>query len=85
MKIDWKRKLSSRKMWAAIIGVVMSVMVMFNAPEEEQAKVTGLITACSTLIIYILAESNVDAKHATASLPDNHDEEEEIVINKTEE
>ena len=84
MKIDWKRKLSSRKMWAALIGVVMSVMVMFNAPEEEQAKVTGLITACSTLIIYILAESNVDAKH-TVNTIENHEDEEEIQINKTEE
>ena len=85
MKIDWKRKLSSRKFWMAVIGVVISVMVIFGASEEEKTQITGLITACSTLIIYILAESNVDAKHATASLPDNHDEEEEIVINKTEE
>lgn len=60
MKIDWKRKLSSRKMWSAVIGVVLSVMVIYGSPEEEQTKVTGLITACSTLIIYILAESNVD-------------------------
>jgi heme/copper-type cytochrome/quinol oxidase subunit 2 len=83
MKIDWKRKLSSRKFWAAVIGVVISVMVMFNAPEEEQTKVTGLITACSTLIIYILAESNVDAKHALNTTPSEpHEEEEEIEINK---
>ena len=60
MKIDWKRKLSSRKMWSAVIGVVISIMVIYGSPEEEQTKVTGLITATSTLIIYILAESNVD-------------------------
>lgn len=84
MKIDWKRKLSSRKFWAAVIGVVISIMVMFNTPEEEQTKVTGLITACSTLIIYILAESNVDAKHAINSTAPS-DEEEEIQINKAEE
>ena len=83
MKIDWKRKLSSRKFWCCVIGVVISVMVMFNAPEEEQTKVTGLITACSTLIIYILAESNVDVKHAINSTASS-DEEEEIQINKAE-
>ena len=85
MKIDWKRKLSSRKFWCCVIGVVISIMVMFNAPEEEQTKVTGLITACSTLIIYILAESNVDAKHTIESNITTHDDEEEIQINKTEE
>ena len=87
MKIDWKRKLSSRKFWCCVIGVVISVMVMFNAPEEEQTKVTGLITACSTLIIYILAESNVDARHSSnPSHPDiDVTEEEEIQINKDEE
>lgn len=83
MKIDWKRKLSSRKFWCCVIGVVISVMVMFNAPEEEQAKVTGLITACSTLIIYILAESNVDAHHTDNIAP--VEEHEEIEINRTEE
>lgn len=57
---DWKSKLSSRKFWSAVIGVVLSIMVIYGSPEEEQTKVTGLITACSTLVIYILAESNVD-------------------------
>lgn len=63
MKIDWKTKLSSRKFWACIIGVVLSVMVMFGVDKEEQNKVVGLITACSTLAIYILSEGMVDGKH----------------------
>lgn len=57
---NWKQKLTSRKFWSAVAGVVISVMVIYGSPEEEQTKVTGLITACSTLIIYILAESSVD-------------------------
>lgn len=60
---NWKSKLTSRKFWSAVIGVVLSVMVIYGSPEEEQTKVTGLITACSTLIIYILAESNVDKQN----------------------
>ena len=60
---DWKSKLTSRKFWSAVIGVVLSVMVIYGSPEEEQTKVTGLITACSTLVIYILAESNVDKQN----------------------
>lgn len=30
MKIDWRRKLSSRKFLAAVAGVIISVMVTFN-------------------------------------------------------
>lgn len=62
MKIDWKRKLTSRKFWAAILGVVLSVMTMYGSSDDDKTKVTGLITATSTLIIYILAESSVDKK-----------------------
>lgn len=59
---DWRAKLSSRKFWAAIIGVVLSVMTIYGSSEDDKSKVTGLITACSTLIVYILAESSVDKK-----------------------
>lgn len=80
---DWKKKLSSRKFWSAVIGVVLSIMVIYGSSDEEKTKITGLITACSTLIIYILAESNVDAKHTINSTAPS-DEEEEIQINKAE-
>lgn len=80
---DWKKKLSSRKFWSAVIGVVLSIMVIYGSSDEEKTKITGLITACSTLIIYILAESNVDAHHTDNIAP--VEEHEEIEINKTEE
>ena len=58
--MNWKKKLSSRKFWAAISGVVISVMVAFNADAGSQEKVTGVITAAGTLAIYMLAESSTD-------------------------
>ena len=66
--MNWKRKLSSRKMWAAIIGVVISVMVMFGASEDDKNKVVGLITACSTLAIYILSEGSIDSNNKYTEL-----------------
>ena len=60
---DWKTKLTSRKFWAAVIGVVISVMVIYGSSDEEQAKVTGLITACGTLVAYIVGEGVADAAH----------------------
>lgn len=64
MKIDWRRKLSSRKLWCAILGVVLSVMTMYGSSDDDKTKVTGLITATGTLVIYILAESSVDKKNS---------------------
>lgn len=58
--MNWKKKLSSRKFWAAVSGVIISVMVAFNADAGSQEKVTGIITATGTLAIYMLAEGGAD-------------------------
>ena len=60
---DWKIKLTSRKFWAAVIGVVISVMVAFGADSETQDKTVGVITASATLIAYIIGEGLTDAAH----------------------
>ena len=72
MKIDWKRKLSSRKFWAAVSGVVISVMIAFNADAGSQEKVAGVISATGTLAIYMLAEGSTDK----AALTNKDDSEE---------
>ena len=60
MKINWKQKLTSRKFWAAVSGVAISVMLIFGAKVEMQEKITGAITATGTLAVYILSEGSVD-------------------------
>ena len=62
MKIDWRRKLSSRKFWVALAGFVTAILVAVNYTEAEIAQVTAIISAFSTLIIYILTEGYVDGK-----------------------
>ena len=71
--MNWKKKLSSRKFWAAISGVVISVMAAFNADAGSQEKVTGVITATGTLAIYMLAEGGADK--AAAKKDDKTDKE----------
>ena len=73
--MNWKKKLSSRKFWAAISGVVISVMVAFNADAGSQEKVTGVITATGTLAIYMLAEGSTD-KAAIEETKENEKSEE---------
>lgn len=60
MNINWKRKLSSRKFWMAVSGVVISVMVIFNAPEDSREKVGGLIMSTAVLSSYIFMEGSTD-------------------------
>lgn len=60
---NWKDKLTSRKLWAAIAGFVLSIMVIYGADSQSQERVTGLITATGTLIAYIVGEGLVDKEN----------------------
>lgn len=70
--INWKRKLSSRKFWAAVSGVVISVMIIFGADSGSQEKIAGAITSAGVLVTYILAEGGTDK----AALNNSEDSEE---------
>lgn len=61
MNIDWKRKLTSRKFWAAVIGFITAVLTVFGIPEMSIEQVVSLVSATSVLIAYIVAEGLVDA------------------------
>lgn len=65
-KINWEQKLTSRKFWAAIIGFVTSIMVVFGVNDLTIEQVVALITAASTLIAYIIGEGMVDAARIVA-------------------
>ena len=45
MKIDWKRKLTSRKLWMAIAEFVTMLIVAFGGSESEATQVAALIMA----------------------------------------
>lgn len=58
-----KNKLASRKLWVAITGLVVSILVMFNVPDGSISQVTAIISASGTLVAYIVAEGFIDGKH----------------------
>ena len=60
MKIDWKRKLSSRKLWLAVAGFVSGLLMNFIAPEVAE-RVSGSILSFGSIVIYIMGESRIDA------------------------
>jgi len=68
--IDWKRKLTSRKFWLAIVAFITPLLLAFGVAESEVAQVTAIIMAGADVLAYIIAEGMVDAKNAAAE-PDN--------------
>lgn len=59
-KINWGQKLSSRKFWAAITGLVVSIIAFTNADAGTTEKVVALIGAIGSMAMYILGETAVD-------------------------
>lgn len=63
VKIDWKRKLTSRKFWVAVIGFITAVMVALNIDKMTVEQVAAIISAMGTLVAYIIGEGLTDAAH----------------------
>ena len=62
--IDWKRKLTSRKFWAAIAEFVTMLILAFGGEKETAVQVTALIMAGAAVVAYIIGEGLIDAANA---------------------
>ena len=62
-KIDWKRKLTSRKFWLAIATFVSMLIVYFTGDAEKAEKVSALIMAGAVVIAYCIGEGLADGGH----------------------
>lgn len=71
-KIDWKRKLTSRKFWLAVSGLAVAiVLLIFNAPDLAD-RVSCVILAVASVVSYIIGEGLTDA--AAAKNEETHKE-----------
>lgn len=64
-KIDWVKKLSSRKFWAAVTGFLTAILTIFEVDNLTIEQIIGLVSALSVLIAYIIGEGLVDAARAS--------------------
>lgn len=60
-KINWKRKLTSRKLWVSICGFTSLLVVAFGGTENEAAQVSAIIMAGATVVGYVIGEGLADA------------------------
>lgn len=61
---DIKRKLTSRKFWAAVAEFVTMLILAFHGTQETAAQVAAIIMAGAGVIAYIIGEGLADAAHA---------------------
>ena len=59
-KIDWKRKLTSRKFWIAVISFVTLILIFFNVPQATANQVAEIIMAGAVVIGYVIGEGLAD-------------------------
>jgi hypothetical protein len=83
MKEDWIRKLTSRKFWMALAGLIAGLVAFFKQPTSDAEAITSLIMALGSVIAYCVGEGLADAAGAHAEqsvtyyVDDNLDEPEE--------
>ena len=63
-KIDWKRKLTSRKFWATVCNFVGMLILALGGKQETAVQVTEIIMAGAGVVAYIISEGLVDAANA---------------------
>lgn len=69
-KIDWVRKLTSRKLWTAVASFVSMMIVATGGADNTATQVTALIMAGASVVAYIIGEGLTDA----ASVEDETEE-----------
>ena len=72
-KIDWKQKLSSRKLWAAAAGIVTGLAMVFGLDESTISSVAGAVVSMASVVSYIITEGKVDAESVKKAMGDQAD------------
>lgn len=82
MKIDWKRKITSRKLWLALAGFVAGLIVAFGGSNEVAETVSGCIMSCASVVAYIVGEGLTDV--ASIKTENNNDVKDDNIEEKDE-
>ncbi|MET0016443.1 hypothetical protein [Oscillibacter sp.] len=56
------RKLSSRKLWAAVVGMAAGLAMVFGLDESMITTTAGAVVSLASVVTYIITEGKVDAE-----------------------
>ena len=68
-KIDWVRKLTSRKFWLSVANFVGMLVVALGGTDNQATQITALMLAGATVLAYIIGEGIVDAANKETGYP----------------
>lgn len=60
-KQDIVRKLSSRKFWATVVGVISGLAIVFGLDSDTITDVSGAVVSMMSIIMYVYTEGKIDA------------------------
>jgi len=60
-RIDWRRKLTSRKLWVAVAGFVTGLMIYMGHTEADASQVAALILSGASVLAYCIGEGLADS------------------------
>lgn len=75
MNINLKQKLTSRKLWTAVVGVIVGLAAAFGLDENEYAQIAGIVTSAVSVVGYIFGEAMVDKSHKNDTAQDENNAE----------
>ena len=77
MGIDWKRKLTSRKFWMAVVGLVTGLVIAFGGNEQTAETISGVIMSAASVVAYIIGEGLADngAGDVIVTIPEDEEQE----------
>ena len=65
-KIDWTRKLTSRKFWLSIASFASMLLIASGQSEATATQITSIIMAGATVIGYVIGEGLADSGNSGA-------------------
>lgn len=74
-KIDWKRKLTSRKFWVSIAGFIAGLIVALGGSDDTANTVSGCIMSGAAVIAYTVGEGLSDAAGAATTMTKENKED----------
>lgn len=66
-KIDWKRKLTSRKWWLSLTGLIIA----FGGSDETAATVSGCLMSGAAVLAYTIGEGLADSNNKEGNTDEN--------------
>ena len=72
MKINWKRKLTSRKWWVSVAALVSGLILAFGGGDQTAQTVSGCIMATAAVVGYTIGEGLADSSHSKEESNDDN-------------